>query len=145
MNGEFNGYCSRYYNLTQLLAEQQEQFNTLLDNALPYTGQTNLSELDAIIKCNRKIQRAKARVDDTIVKLNETERTILLIMEYFGIPPHTVLFGEVPEMLLFEIWADDSDTIHIQKIKDLAPPVDEENIIKIKIRHSRNEVMDDDD
>jgi hypothetical protein len=56
-----------------------------------------------------------------------------------------VLVGEVPEKLLFEIWADDTDTIHIQKIKDLAPPVDEENIIKIKIRHSRNEVMDDND
>ena len=145
MNGEFNGYCSQYYNLTQLLAEQQEHFNTLLDNALPYTGQTNINELDAIIKCNRKIQKAKARAENTFDELRNTEHTILMIMQYFGIPPHTVLVGEVPEKLLFEIWADDSDTVHIKKIKDLVPPVDDENIIRIKIRHSRNEVMDDDD
>ena len=145
MNGEFNGYCSQYYNLTQLLAEQQEHFNTLLDNALPYTGQTNISELDAIIKCNRKIQKAKKRADDTADELQKTERTILMIMEYFGIPPQTVLVGEVTEQFLFEIWADETDTVHIEKIKDLVPPVDDENIIKIKIRYSRNEVTDDDD
>jgi len=121
MNGEFNGFCSQYYNLTQLLAEQQEHFNTLLDNALPYTGQTNINELDAIIKCNRKIQKAKKRADDTADELRNTEHTILMVMEYFGIPPYTRLTGEVTEQLLFEIWADDSDTVHIKKIKDLVP------------------------
>ena len=145
MNGEFNGYCSHYYNLTQLLAEQQEHLSTLLDNALPYTGQTNVSELDAIIKCHRKIQRAKVRVDSIVDELQKTERIILLVMQYFGIPPGTRLVGEVIEQLLFEIWADDTDAIHTKKIKDLVPPVDDENIIKIRMRHSRNEVMDDGD
>jgi len=123
MNGEFNGYCSHYYNLTEQLAQQQEHLSNLLDNALPYTGQTTLSELDAIIKCHRKIHRAKARVDDTLVELEKTERTILMIMQYFGIPPCTALAGEVIEQLLFEIWADETDTVHTKKIKDLAPPV----------------------
>jgi hypothetical protein len=145
MNGEFNGYCSHHYTLTQQLAEQQEYLNNLLDNALPYTGQTNISEIDALIKSYRKIQKVKARVDDTLEEIRKTERTILMIMEHFGIPRCTRLVGEVIEEVLFEIWADETDAIHNKKIKDLVPPVDEEHFITIKFRNSRHEVTDEDD
>ena len=145
MNGEFNGYCSRHYNLTQQLAEQQEYLNNLLDKALPYAGQTNISEIDALLNSYRKIQKVKARVDDTLDELRKTERTILMIMQHFDISPHTRLVGEVIDEILFEIWADETDAIYNKKIKDLVPPVDEANIITIKLRNSRHEVLDDDD
>jgi hypothetical protein len=145
MNGEFNGYCSRHYTLTEQLAEQQEHLKSLLDNALPYNGQTNLSEIDALIKSYRKIQRVKARVDDTQEEIRKTERTIQMVMQYFDIPPRTRLVGEVIDEILFEIWADETDAIHNKKIKDLVPSVDEGNIITIKLRNSRHDVTDDDD
>jgi hypothetical protein len=145
MNNEFNGYCSRHYTLTDLLATQQEHLNNLFNNAPPYTGQTNLAEIDALIKCYRKIQRAQDRIDNTRASLRETERIILMVMQYFGIPPRTVLIGEVIEQLQFEIWADEGDTVYTKKIRDLVPPTDEANIIRIKLQTSRNSVTDDDD
>lgn len=145
MNNEFNGYCSRHYTLTEQLAVQQEHLNNLFNNATPYTGQTNLAEIDDLIKCYRKIQRAQDRVDNTRDSLRQTERIILMVMQYFGIPSRTVLIGEVIEQLQFEIWADEADTVYTKKIRDLVPPPDEANIIRIKLRTSRNSVTEDDD
>jgi hypothetical protein len=145
MNGEFNGYCCRYYNLKQLLDEQNEYLIDLLNNSPLYAGQTSINEIDDILKYYRKVQRVKARLDDTVDAMQNTERTILMIMQHFEIPPGTVLNGEVPEEVEFEIWADDTDAIHVRKTKDLAPPVDDKNIIRIKVCNSRRAVMDDDD
>jgi hypothetical protein len=145
MDGEFNGLCSRYYNLTQLLTAQDERFKRLLDNALPYTGQTNLADLDAIISCNRRVQEAKANVEQTLENMRQTERSILFLMNYFEIPPGTVLAGKIDGELEFEIWADENDTLYINKTKDLASPVDETNIITIRLRRSRDEVVEDED
>jgi hypothetical protein len=132
MNGEFNRICSYYYRLTRLLEEREAHFNHLLENALPYKGQTELSELDAIIQYNREVQKARADTEKTAADIRETERIILMIMQYFEIPPFTKLKGEVSEELEFEIWADNNDALYISKTKDLAAPVDDENVIKIK-------------
>jgi hypothetical protein len=142
MNGEFNGYCSHYYRLTQLLEEREANFRHLLANALPYTGQTNLSELDAIIQCNREVQKAKADAEKTAADMREIESIIMMIMHYFEIPAGTKLKGEITDELEFEIWADDNDILYISKTSDLAPPPEEANIITIKIAPYRDSLLD---
>jgi len=42
MTGEFTAFCTRYYQLTQLLSKREERFNNLLHHAPLYSGQTNL-------------------------------------------------------------------------------------------------------
>ncbi len=134
MNGEFNGICSYYYRLTKLLEQREAHFRHLLENAQPYKGETKLSELDALIEYNRSVLQAKADSEKTAADMREAESIMsLVIMQYFEIPPGTKLTGEMPEELEFEIWADDNDTVYINKTKDLVPLPDEENIIKIKI------------
>ncbi|MEO6849691.1 MAG: hypothetical protein ABI203_04110 [Mucilaginibacter sp.] len=132
MNGEFNGFCSHYYTLTQILAQQDEYLENLLNHAMHYAGQTRLSDLDDIIKCYRKIQRAKERRDKTFDDLQTTQQTILYLMQYFNIAPGTVLTGEVTDEVEFEIWEFEADTLHVKKTKDLVPPVDEGNSITIR-------------
>jgi len=125
------------------MTEQDEYLKNLLDNAPLYNGQTNLNEIDDIIKYYRKAQKAKARLDATTDQLYKTEQTILMIMKHFNIPSRTRLVGEIIEEILFEIWADETDRLHVRKTKDLAPSVDEGNIITIKIRNSRHDPDDD--
>jgi hypothetical protein len=36
-------------------------------------------------------------------------------MQHFEIPPGTVLTGEIPGEMVYEVWADEQDTIHIRK------------------------------
>ena len=132
MNGEFNRICSYYYRLKKLLEAREANFQNLLANAQPYKGETKLSELDALIEYNRSVLQAKADSEKTAVDMRAAESIILVIMQYFGIPPFTKLKGEIPEELEFEIWADDNETVYITKTKDLVPPPDEENIIRIK-------------
>lgn len=136
MDGEFNRTCSYYYRLTQLLAEREAHFRQLLENAMPYNGETRLSELDALIAYNREVQCTKTKVDEVTADMRETERIILLIMQYFEIPAGTKLKGEIEEELEFELWADENDTIYIIKTNDLAIVPDEANIIRIKLAPS---------
>lgn len=145
MTGEFNGYCSQYYTLTLLLEEQEERLSKLLNNAPMYTGQTTLNEVDAILKHYRKLQQVQARIEELTGELQKTEQTILMIMEYLDIPHNTMLTGEIPEKVAFEIWADDNNILCTQKIKDLARPVENANIITIKLRNSKKSVAEDDD
>jgi len=130
---EFTTYCNRYYELMQLLAKQQQRFKRLSDNAPLYSGQTNLSEVDAIIGYYRDVQIAKAKIEETFNHVRATERYILMIMRHFEIPPGTILTGEIPDELEYEIWADGNDTLYITKTKDLQPEEDNPNIIEIKI------------
>lgn len=132
MTGEFTAYCSQYYHLTQLFAVLNQRFKNLLDDAPHYTSQSNLSDLDAIISYNRKVQAAKAKADKTFKELTETGRTILKIMRYFEIPPRTVLTGEIPGELEYEIWANEKDEVFIGKIRDLPKEAVEPNVILIK-------------
>jgi hypothetical protein len=132
MESEFTNFCSHYYELTLQLEESEAHFHYLLANALPYSGQTNLNELDAIIECNREVQEAKTLADNIVECMRGTESNILKIMQYFEIPPHTKLQGEIPGDVQFEIWADENDTIHILKTKDLAPLADHQNVYVVK-------------
>jgi len=118
----------------QLFIDNNQQFNNLLADALPYTGQTNLSDLDAIISYNRRVQAAKTKADKTFKDLTETGKTILKMMRYFEIPPRKVLRGEIPGELEYEIWANDKDALFINKIKDLPQEPVDPNIIMIKCR-----------
>jgi len=132
MTTEFTTWCSYYYKLTQLLALREARFNNLLNNAPVYSGQTRLSEIDAIISYYRNVQADKAKMDKTIKSMNEAERTILAIMRYFEIPYGTVLTGEIPGQLEYEVCAGVDDSLYISKTKDLALEADGAEIIEIR-------------
>jgi hypothetical protein len=56
MTNEFTAWCNYYYQLTMLLSEVEDHFKNLLDNAPLYSGQTRLSQVDAIIGYYRAAQ-----------------------------------------------------------------------------------------
>src|ERR1700761_9534322 len=114
MTGEFNGYCSQYYTLTQLLAKQNDYLANLLANAQTYTTQTSVSKIDGILKHYRKIHNTKTRIDEIITQLQEVEQTILMIMQYFDIPAGTILTAAIVDEVEFEIWADDNDSVQVR-------------------------------
>jgi hypothetical protein len=138
MTGEFTTHCNHYYELTKLLSRCEEHFKNLLDNAPLYCGQTSLSEVDAIISYYRKVQAAKAKIEKTADDIAEAARPILMIMRYFEIPPGTVLTGEIPGELKYEIWADEHDALYISKPKNLQPAPDNPNVITIKLWQPHN-------
>jgi hypothetical protein len=142
---EFSAACGNYYRLTVLLAEQELHFETLLRNALPYTGQTDLKELDRIIRCNRKVQAARADADKIEKDLRDVQWQILQMMRYFEITPNTRLSGEIPDEKEFEIWADEDNMIHCKKTTDITPPADNANIIEIKLRNRRGTTEEEDE
>ena len=144
MTSEFTTWCSHYYHLTQLFATRNERFKNLLDNAPPYTSQSNLSDIDGIISYNRKVQAAKAKAGKTFEELKKAGRTILAIMAYFEIPPRTVLTGEIPGEMEYEVWANDKDQVFIGKIRDLPQELEDPNIIRIKIANWNKSDEEDD-
>jgi len=133
MTGELMAYCSRYYKLTQLLARREARLQTVLANAPLYSGQTNLAEIDAIISYYRNAQALKAKADETLYDLTATGRTILTILQHFGIPPGTILNGHIPGELEYQLCADENDQLHITKTRDLAPLEDDPDIMVIKM------------
>jgi len=132
MTGDFTAYCNDFYRLTELLASREAHFQTLVDNAPYYNGQFYLSDIDAIITYYRNAQAAKAKIDSTFADLKEAERNILLIMRHFDIPPGTVLIGEIPGELTYEIWVNEHDAIFINKIKEHIPDPDGPEIMVFK-------------
>jgi len=132
MTNEFTAACNYYYQLKLLLSDVEEYFQNLLDNAPLYCGQTRLSEVDAIIGYYRAVQAEKAKMDKMAENVKEAGRTILAIMQHFEIPPGTVLTGEIPGEMAYEVWADDQDRVHIRKTGDLAVEEENPNIIVIK-------------
>jgi len=143
--GEFTNYCKRYYELLQQVEEKEHRFIDLLDNALPYTGQTNISELNAIIRCNRRIQKVRSIADDVIDAKQETEATIIKILEYFEIPPDTCLTCEVPGFYELQLWLDEEQAVNCIKTHDLAPLEEDENIITIPCIDTRNNWEEDEE
>jgi hypothetical protein len=133
MTNEFTAWCNYYYQLTMLLSEVREHLESLLENAPLYCGQTRLSEIDAIIGYYRAAQAEKAKADKLDEDVKEAGRTILAIMQHFEIPPGTVLTGEIPGEMAYEVWADEQQRIHISKTEDLAPEEDNPNIMVIEL------------
>ena len=111
----------------------EEHFQTLLNNAPLYCGQTRLSEVDAIIGYYRAVQAEKAKMDQLGEDVKEAGNTILMMMRHFEIPPGTVLTGEIPGEMAYEVWADEQDRIQIRKTVDLAAEQDNPNIMVIKL------------
>lgn len=132
MEGEFTGYCSYYYKLTTRLAERSHQLDMLVDNAPHYSGETNLSEIDAIITYYREAQAVNAEVLQIISEMKAAETAILGLMDHFQIPRNKVLAGEIPEEVEYQLWADETNEINIRKTKNLEPD-DNANIITIKL------------
>jgi len=117
---------------------REEHLNELLAKAPLYIGEMCISNIDAIIRYYRNAQAVKAEVDNIYKQILETERNILLIMRHFEIPPGTVLYGEIPFELEYEIWADENDQLTITKINSLQPEEDDPNVIVIKFGHGKN-------
>jgi len=132
MTNEFTAWCNYYYQLTLLLSDVEEHFQTLLNNAPLYCGQTRLNEVDAIIGYYRAVQAEKAKMDQLGENVKEAGYTILMMMRHFEIPPGTVLTGEIPGEMAYEVWADAQGGIQIRKTKDLVPVADNPNIIVIE-------------
>jgi len=145
MEGEFTNYCKQYYELLQQVDEKEHRLIDMIDNALPYTGQTDVADLDAILHCNRRILKMRDLTDDAIEAKQETEGIILKILEYFEIPTNTHLTCEVPGLYELRVWADEENTVHCYKIKDLAPLEEDENIITIPFTDKRNSWEDDEE
>jgi hypothetical protein len=133
MANEFTGICTRYYKLTQVLARRRQHLCTLLANAPVYNGQTNLSDVDVIIAYYRNAQAMKAKMDKTDLDRTAAGHNILLIMKHFEIAPGTILTGIIPGILEYEIYADESDMLHIAQTKNLQPLETNPNIIEIKM------------
>lgn len=145
MEREFTNFCKRYYELLQQIDKNEHRLIDMIDNALPYTGQTCIAELDAILSYNRKAQKLNEALFDVIEAKQETEDTILKILEYFEIPINTRLTCEVPGLYELRVWADEENTVHCYKTKDLAPLEEDENIITIQFTDNRNSWEDDED
>jgi len=129
---EFTHYCSRYYKLTQLLNKRITRLADLLANVPLYRGETSLTDIDAIITYYRDIEERKKKADQTATDLKTTGKIILTIMEHFEIPPYTALTGQIPDEVEYEIYADETQTLHITKTKDLAPVAENGTIMLIK-------------
>jgi hypothetical protein len=133
MTGEFTAYCNHLYYLVQQLFKRQAHLQNILDQAPLYTVQTDLSQVDAIISYYRGAQAASAEVDETLEEIKGTERTILLIMQHFGIPSGRILTGQIPGELEYEVWANEKGRVFILKIRDLEPEPENPNAITIKL------------
>jgi len=145
MEGEFTNFCKRYYELLLQIDEKEHRLIDMLDNALPYAGQTNVADLDAIIHCNRRIIKMRDQTDDVMEAKQETEDIILKILDYFEIPINTKLTCEVPGLYELKVWADEEKTVHCYKIRDLAPLEQDEHIITIPLVYERNSWAEEED
>src|SRR6202012_1598050 len=119
MTGEFTDMCRTYYGQQCLLTKLEKRFARMLADALPYTGQTHISELDAIIACNRAIQKARDEAEDCKAAKQKTANTILKVLAYFEIQPNTKLTCEVPGEFELQLWAEEDNTIHCLKTKEI--------------------------
>jgi hypothetical protein len=140
---EFTDLCTYYYRLTELLAKRRERLYALIENAPLYNGETNLSEIDAIIVYYRKAQILKAKLDKTHADLAAIGQEIVYLFKYFGIPTDTILTGQIPFELEYEIFIDEDDTPIITKTKTLEPEVLADNIILVKFSMGDEDVEED--
>jgi hypothetical protein len=145
MQGELTYYCQRFYEMDNHFIKHDERFYHLVKKALPYTKQTNATELDAIMQSNRKVQKAYGTVQDIIKEKNEAEKAILQIMEYFEVPKETKLTCILPGEAELEIWADEDNRVQCIKTKSLAPLVADPNLIVIRLVADQFALDDDEE
>jgi len=145
MDGQFTYYCKLFYDQMLKLFKQENRFELLLEFALPYTGQTTVSELDEILNCNDYIQKARARADETRKALFETEKIIIKIMDHFEIPPETKLYCQVPGEVELMLYRKENNRVYMFKERDLAPLPGNENMIVIKLSNGAGVDDEDDD
>jgi len=132
MTTELTDACNHYYNLKDQLATHELILQNLLDDALLYIGQTDLSEIDAIISHLRDVEAAQAEVNKTQAEMSRTTQTIVKLMKLVGIPTGLQLKGVIPYELEYTICIDEKATIHISKIKYLEPEPYDPNVIIVK-------------
>jgi len=121
MNGEFSRACIGFYHLDLKRAKEEELYETMLANAVPFTGQTDTKILDRFMRYNRKVQAAGVELRDTTDVMVEVGAHLVKMMEYFEIPPNTRLTCEVPNEVEIQIWADEDNQVHYEKIRDIEP------------------------
>ncbi len=126
---EITDACNRYYKLKEQLAANEETLQDLEDNALFYFGQTDLSDIDAIINRQREIDAAKDEISKTITEIGKTGQTIQNFISQYGIPSGLKLTGIIPYELEYAIWADENARLYVDKTKDLNPEPDDPNTI----------------
>jgi len=144
MEGEFTNFCKHYYELQLQLEQVEARFKTLLKNAPPYTGQTCVAELDAIISYNRRVQKARDTSLECAAAKERTGHIIKQILAYFEIPPHTMLTCEIPGQYELTIW-DDELWLNCIKTKQLAPLEESGNIISIPLIGKRYNSVDEEE
>jgi len=145
MEGELTNFCRTYYGQLCLHRQLERRFTRLLANALPYTGQTNVNELDAVIRCNREIQQARTEAEDAKAAMQKTAGTLLKIFAYFEMPPDTKLQCEVPGEFELQVWAEEDNSVHCIKTKDLNPLKGDPSVIIIKLKDDPYSFDDDDE
>ena len=145
MEGEFTNFCKRYYELLQNWDKLEDRYEALVENMIPYTKQTDVGELDTILRCHRRIKKARDAADSCIADLQQTEDILKQILAYFEIEPNIKPKCEIPGSFELELWLDDEQGVNCIKTHDLSPLEDDENIITIPCADTRNNWEDDDD
>jgi hypothetical protein len=130
---EITDACNRYYKLKEELAVYEQTLQDLEDNALFYFGQTDLSDIDAIINRQREIDAAKADINKTLDEIGQTAQIIQKFITKYDIPSGLKLTGIIPYEAEYAIWTDENTGLYIDKTKDLNPEPDDPNTMIIKL------------
>src|SRR5437588_1860110 len=120
MLGEFSAACANYYRLTFRFKKVSNHGFTMVRNVIPYVGQTNTAELDAILESERKAKEATTTANDTELEWQKAKWLVIEMMEYFGITANTKLTVTIPYEVEFELWLDDEKSLHFEKTADLS-------------------------
>jgi hypothetical protein len=143
MTNEFTALCAQYYRLTTRFEMAYKRYKNLSDNAPLYSGQHSINELNDLMSYSRTLETARTKGAKIFKDLTETAQTIVAIMRSFGIPPRTVLLGEIPGEIEFELWTHETGGVVINKLRDLPKEPENPNMIYIKCWNG-NKSEDDD-
>lgn len=144
MKTSLNTLCCNYYLASERLIKQQQRFEELLAKPASFAGQTYLPDIDKTIRRWHKRQEASDAITYTQAELTDLQAMILILFEYIGAAPNTRLTGELPEEVEFAIWADDNQQLHYEKLRDLAPVL-EDGCEYITIRLGGDVEMEDEE
>jgi hypothetical protein len=128
-----NDVCSNYYTLRELLLKQEARFDRLMDKPVVYAGQTDLEDIDKVLKYCYKVQQASDGIRHTIQQLISEKKLILQMLDHFSIPRNTKLKARVGNEAEIHLWADDENLIYYEKLRDILAEEINPNIITIKV------------